>query len=71
MNLKSIKDVSISWSVKKKPQDNKDLVEIEFLLVESLNKMGFGFSSEEDKYSLVELETRKRKILCGQEQEAR
>ena len=31
-NLKRIKDVSISWSVKKKEMDLKDLVEIENLL---------------------------------------
>ena len=60
MNLKSIKDVSISWSVKKKAQDIEDLVDIEFLLTETLNKIGFGFSMEEDKSSLVELETWKR-----------
>ena len=37
-------------------------MEIELLLVESFNKIGFGFSSEEDKSSLVDLEIRKRKI---------
>ena len=52
-NFKKIKDVSISWSVKKKTQENKDLVEIESVLVVSFNKMGFGFSSKDDKSSLV------------------
>ena len=36
-NLKTIKEVSISWSIKKKVQDNKDLVDIEALLVASFN----------------------------------
>ena len=49
----------------------KDLVDIEVLLVESFNKPSFGFSSEIDKYSLVDLESKKRKILCDHEQEAR
>ena len=31
--LKHIKEVSISWSVKQKDQENKDLVEVEHLLV--------------------------------------
>ena len=70
-NLKKIKDVSISWSVAKKLQENKDLVDIETLLAESFHKMGFGFASEEDKSSLVDLETCKRKILLEREQEAR
>ena len=38
LNLKTIKDVSIDWSVKKKAQDQKDLVDIESLLAESFNK---------------------------------
>ena len=70
-NLKRIKDVSILWSVKKIAQELKDLVDIELLLVESFNKVGFGFSSEEDKVSLIELESRKRKILLDCENEAR
>ena len=70
-NLKKIKDVSISWSVAKKLQENKDLVDIENLLAQSFHKMGFGFASEEDKSSLVDLESRKRKILLEREQEAR
>ena len=70
-NLKKIKDVSISWPIKKKLQENKDLVEIETLLAESFHKMGFGFASEEDKSSLVDLESRKRKIFLEREQEAR
>ena len=36
-NIKTIKEVSISWSIKKKVQDNKDLVDIEALLVASFN----------------------------------
>ena len=70
-NLKIIKDVSISWLVKKIVQEIKDLVEIELLLVESFNKIGFGFSTKEDKSSLVDLETCKRKILYDREQEGR
>ena len=34
-------------------------------------KNGFGFSSDEDKVGLVDLETRKRKILLDREHEAR
>ena len=67
VNLKIIKDVSISWSVKKNAQEFKDLVEIELSLAESFNNIGFGFSSEEDKSSLVDLETCKRKILYERE----
>ena len=52
-NLKCVKDVSISWSVKKKEVDFKDLVEIEILLADFFNKVGFGFSTEEDKASLI------------------
>ena len=70
-NLKRVKDVSISWSVKKKEVDFKDLVEIEILLSVFSHKIGFGFSSEEDKASLIELESRKRKILLYCEHEAR
>ena len=70
-NLKIIKEVSVSWSIMKKEQEIKDLVEIELLLVESFNKIGFGFSTKEDKSSLVDLETHKRKILYDREQEAR
>ena len=46
-------------------------MEIETLLSESFHKTGFGFASEEDKSSLVDLESRKRKILLEREQEAR
>ena len=70
-NLKRIKDVSILWSIKKKTQEFKDLVDIKLLLAESFNKVGFGFSSVEDKASLVELESRKRKNLSDHENEAR
>ena len=70
-NLKRIKDVSIYWSVKKKERDIKDLVEIELLLEESFNKVGFGFASNEDKESLTELESRKGNILLDREHEAR
>ena len=70
-NHKRVKDVSITWSVKKKEADFKDLVEIEILMAEFFNKVGFGFSTEEDKASLIELESRKRKILLDHENEAR
>ena len=70
-NLKHLKEVSISWSVKQKEQDNKDLVKIEQLLVDSFNKPGFGFISEDDKSSLISLESRRRKILLDREQEVR
>ena len=63
LNLKTIKDVSIDWSVKKKTQDQKDLVDIKSLLVESCNKLGFGFASDSDKLYLAKLESKKRKIL--------
>ena len=69
LNLKKIKEVSISWSVAKKLQEDKDLVDIEFLLAD-LHKLGHGFASEGDKYSLVELEYHKRKILLNREKEA-
>ena len=40
-------------------------------MMENLKKMGFGFNTEEDKFSLVELETWKRNILCDREKEDR
>ena len=57
VNLKRLKEVSICWSVKKNAQDIKDLVDIQFAMMENLKTMGFGFNTEEDKFSLVELET--------------
>ena len=71
VDLKIIKDVSISWSVKQKTQETKELVEIKILLVDSFKKPGFVFSHEVDKISLVELESRRRIILLVREQEAR
>ena len=56
-NLKRIKDVSIPWSIKKKEMDIKYLVDIELMLEESFNKVGFGFASDEDKASLTVLES--------------
>ena len=70
-NLKHLKEVSISWSVKQKKHADKDLVEIEQLLVDSFNKPGFGFVSEDDKTILIFLESRNRKILLEREQEVR
>ena len=70
-NLKHIKDVSILWYVNKKAQERKDLVDIELLLVESFNTLGFVFSYVEDKSYMVELEVHKRKILLDHEHEAR
>ena len=63
-NLKIIKEVSITWSIKKKDQDNKDLVHIEALLAASVHSLSFGFFTVEDKVSLTDLESKKRKILC-------
>ena len=71
LNLKTIKDVSIDWSVKKKAQDQKDLVDIESLLAEYFNKLGFGFASDSDKHFLVELESKKRNMLGVHEHEVR
>ena len=70
-NLKKIKNVAICWSVKKKEQDTKDLVGIETLLETSCTNFGFGFSSEEDKVSLYELEVKRRMIQLDREKEAR
>ena len=70
-NLRRIKEVYISWSFKNKVQEFKDIVDIELLLVESFNKMGFGFSFVEDKSYLVEMEMHKRKFLLDRENEAR
>ena len=56
-NLKSLKEVSILWSVKQKEIEFKELVEIEILLTVFSHKIGFAFSSEEDKASLIELES--------------
>ena len=70
-NLKIIKDVSISWSVKQKFQETKELVEIKGLIVDSFKKPRFGFSTEADRISLVDLESRRRIILLVHEREAR
>ena len=55
-NLKIIKEVSITWSIKKKEQDNKDLVDIETLLVAYVHSLGFGFLTVEDKVGIIEEE---------------
>ena len=70
VNLKRIKDLSIVWSLKKKGQDIKDLVDIESELKRYYERVSFGFTSVEDKLILVELESRKRIILCFKEKEA-
>ena len=46
-------------------------MDIELLLVESFNKLGFGFYYVENKSSMVELEACKRKNLSDHEHEAR
>ena len=70
-NLKKLKDVSAVWSMKKKAQDNKDIVDIERELKIFMDNLGFGFSSEMDKLSMIDLESCKRTILCDREKEAR
>ena len=70
-NIKHLKEVSISWSVKQKKHADKELVEIEQLLVDSFNKPGYGFLSEDDKTLLSSLESHRRKILLEREQEVR
>ena len=71
MNLKRIKDLSIEWSLKKKAQDIKDLVDIEFELKRYYDRVSFVFTLVEDKLILVELESHKRIILCFKEKGAR
>ena len=46
-------------------------MEIEILISAFSHNIGFGFSSEEDKAGLIDLESRKRKILLDREHEAR
>ena len=69
-NLKRIKEISIKWSLKKKAQDIKDLVDIESDLKRYYDRAIIGFISEEDKLFLIEIESRKRTILCYREKEA-
>ena len=57
--------------MKKKAQDIKDFFDIEFAMKVNLDRMVYGFDSEEEKLSLVELEPRKKTILCDREKEAR
>ena len=45
-------------------------MDIEFELKRYFDRVSFGFTSEEDKLNLVELESRKRIILCFKEKEA-
>ena len=63
--------MSISWSVKKKKYADKELVDIEQLLVDSFNKPGYGFLSEDDKTLFISLESHRTKILLEREQEVR
>ena len=44
-NLKILKEVSIVWSVKKKSQDIKDLVDIESEMKRYIDCLGIGFLS--------------------------
>ena len=46
-------------------------MKIEGSIADSFNKPGFGFSTEADRNSLVNLESRRRNILFVREQEAR
>ena len=69
-NLKKLKDVSTVWSVNKKAQDIKDLVNIERELKNYIDNMGIGFNSEMEKLSMIDLESCKRTILCDREKEA-
>ena len=46
-------------------------MDIERLIVESFNKVGFSFSSMDNLSSLIELEACKRKILLDRENQAR
>ena len=48
-----------------------DLVDIEKEMKMHIDREGIGFISERDKLSLIELESRKRSILCDREKEAR
>ena len=70
-NLKRIKDISIKLSLKKKAQDIKDLVDIESDMKRYYDRTIIGFISEEDKLSLIELESCKISISCFREKEAR
>ena len=54
-----------------KVQETKELVEVEGLIADSFNKPGFGFSTKDERISLVDLEFCRRIILLVREQEAR
>ena len=56
--------------MKNKARDIKDLVDIESDMKRYFDRLGFGFISEVDNLSLIELESRKRTILCDREKEA-
>ena len=70
-NLKTLKNVSINWSVKRKALDIMDLVDIEREMKVHIDRQGIGFNSERDKVYMIELEARKRFILCDREKEER
>ena len=70
-NLKTLKNVSINWLVKKKALDIMDLVDIEREMKVHIDRLGIGFNSKRDKVSMIELEAHKRSILCDREKEAR
>ena len=69
-NFKRIKKLSIQWSLKKKAQDIKDLVDIESDMKRYYDRPIIGFIFEKDKLFLIEIESHKRPILCFREKEA-
>ena len=71
VNLKRIKAISTKWSLNKKAQNIKDLVDIEFELKRFHDSHSSGLLSMVDKDLLIEIESRKHAILIFWEKEAR
>ena len=69
-NLKWIKAISSRWSLNKKAQNIKDLVDIEFELKRFHDRHIFGLTSVADKDLLIEIESHKNSILLLREKEA-
>ena len=62
-----IKEVSTKWPIQKKDWEESNIRNIENLLIENYNKMGFGLLPKENKEEIVSMEAWRRQILEDRE----
>ena len=62
-----IKEVSTKWPIQKKDWEESNIRNIENLLIEKYNKMGFGLLPNENKEEIVSMEAWRRQILEDRE----